>query len=164
MVEVTTARVLADKALQDVSPQACVDWAVGMLVAGYDGQNLAMLAGMLPPFNYFEITSLRDRALAEVNAPDLSTTDAVLVYAAERLRLALDGNADMAETLRAVKDLCVAHDYHPDLYEFYLLFFAQDDLRGSTLQWYWDGATQANIDSIIRDRAERFVAQTRGAA
>ena len=162
MTEVTTARILADKALQEPCGQECVDWAVSMLTAGSDGANLTMLASMAPPYNHFEVAGFRDRALAEVGAPNLGVDDAVQVYAAERLRLALRGKANMLGTLRVVKDLCVAHDYQRDLYDFYLLYFAADSLRGSVHQSYWDSATRANIDDIVREQAQRFIAHTLG--
>ena len=33
--------------------------------------------------------------------------------------------------------------------DFYLLYFAKDDLLESDIQWYWDGANRENIDEII---------------
>lgn len=158
MAEITTARILANKALDVPCGQDCVDWAVGMLVSGYDGPSLTMLAGMLPPHNHFEVADLRDRALGEVGAPDLREDEAVLVYTAETLRLMLRDEAGVEETLRVLKDLCIARDHSKDLFDFYLLFFAYTDLQKSTVQWYWDGATRQTIDSIIRRRAVEFIA------
>ena len=70
----------------------------------------------------------------------------------------------MTETLRTVMDLCVAHDYRRDLYDFYLLYHTLDTLDEFGEHGYWNGATAENVDSIIRDRAERFIAQVLGAA
>ncbi len=159
MAQVTTARILADRALQSLSSEACVDWAVGLLLGGHDGEAVAMLAGMSPPFNAFETADLCDRALAEVGAPDLAEDEAVHIFAAERLRAALSGDADMGETLGVVRDFCVAHDYDRALYDFYLLCFAREDLVDEQFSAHWPSATRASIDALIRQRAAAFVAE-----
>lgn len=48
MPDPTTARILAELALQVPCGQTCVDWAVGMLTAGHEGENLGMLAAASP--------------------------------------------------------------------------------------------------------------------
>lgn len=154
MEEVSTLRILAHKALQEACGQDCVDWATSMLVAGHDGHNLTMLASSNPPYNHFELADLRDQALVEIGAPVFEGDEAILAYAKERLRLALEGEANLVETLRDIKDYCVSHDYLESLYDFYLLYHAYDSLQGSTVQWYWDGANRDNILDIIRERAE----------
>jgi hypothetical protein len=163
MATITTARILADKALQETCGQECADWAVSMLEQGNDGHYLAILAGTSPPFHHFEIADYRDRALRELGIPDISHSAAVTAYSAERLRLALGGEADLFATLALIKDLCVARDYQPDIYDFYLLYFAYADLEDSEVQWYWEDATRENIVSIIRDRAESFIQSTEAA-
>src|SRR5262245_9133475 len=89
MTKISTAHILADKALQESCGQNCVDWAITMLEQGHDGHNLMMLAGMLPPYNHFEIAALRDRALHELRIGDLDPSVAIRTFAVERLRLAL---------------------------------------------------------------------------
>ncbi len=164
MAEVTTARILADKALQELHGKECVDWAASMLAAGHDGEYLAILAGESPPFNHFEMVDFRDRALAEVGAPGLDTDDAIQAYAVERLALALGGEADLAETLHEVADLYVASGYPSALQDIYLLHFAQAALCESPNQWYWEGATRENIDEIIQEHVRAVVSQPTGAA
>jgi len=159
MVEVTTARILADRALQEPCGQQCVNWAVSMLVAGHDGRYLAMLAGLSPPYNHFELADLRDRALAEVGAPELTDVEAVRAYVAELLQFALAGEADLIETLGEVKDMYIAYGYPRDIQDFYSLYFAYDALRDSVVQWYWNGATQENIIDLIRARARQFISE-----
>ena len=160
MATITTARILADKALQQTCGQECVDWAISMLEQGRDGHYLTMLAGTSPPFNHFEVADYRDRSLRELGITDISDSAAVTTYAAEHLRLALAGEADLISTLNVIKDLCIARDYQSDIYDFYTLYFAYTDLQESDFQWYWQGATRENIVSIIRNRAEAFLQST----
>jgi len=157
MATITTARILAAKALQQTCGQECVDWAISMLEQGHDGHYLTMLAGTSPPFNHFEVADYRDRSLRELRITDISDEAAVAAFSAEHLRLALAGEADLIATVTFIKDLCIARDYQGDIYDFYLLYFAYTDLQESEVQWYWEGATRENIVSIIRDRAEVFL-------
>ncbi|MEM1117636.1 MAG: hypothetical protein AAF845_17995 [Bacteroidota bacterium] len=152
----TTSLILARKALGMPAGRACVDWAVGRLVAGHEGEAVAMLASEVPPFNAFEIADLRDRALAEVEAPDLSGPEAVRAYAAERLRLALDGEADLLEALREVRDLCVRHDYYEAVYDVYLLSYAYDDLLSAGHTYYWPDVTLDTFPEVLREVVDRL--------
>ncbi|MFZ4464691.1 MAG: hypothetical protein ACOYN5_12650 [Bacteroidales bacterium] len=51
----TTAEILAFKALNRNIDKTWVDWAVDMLIAGYDTENLTILAGESEPFNQFQM-------------------------------------------------------------------------------------------------------------
>jgi hypothetical protein len=41
--------------------------------------------------------------------------------------------------------------------DFYLLYFAKDDLLIDEVQWYWEGANRENIDKIIRDKFRQWL-------
>lgn len=41
--------------------------------------------------------------------------------------------------------------------DFYLLYFAKDDLNESEIQWCWNGADRTNIDQIIRKVSEDYL-------
>jgi hypothetical protein len=38
-----------------------------------------------------------------------------------------------------------------------LLYYAKEDLNDSPDQWYWTGATQENIDGIIRGQFQVYI-------
>lgn len=157
MQPITTAHILSRKALQEACGSECVEWATAMLLDGHDGEALVELAGMSQPHNHFVLAPLRDRALAEIGAPDFGPDRAVETYAAELLRMMLAGEANLAPTLRDVKDLSLSHDHRDALWDFYLLYHARGTLQDSEVQFYWEGATRANIDDIVRRHAARFV-------
>jgi hypothetical protein len=154
---VTTVQLLADKALQGTAGHQCVDWAIGMLERGYEGNYLLRLAGMLPPYNHFEISDLRDRALNELCIDDVNKDLALQNYATEVLTDAIRGRRSMISAIEIVKELCIANDYQRELMDFYLLYFAYTDLQESDVQWYWPDATRQNINEVVRERAVAFV-------
>ncbi len=92
-----------------------------------------------------------------MGAPELEGDEAVRVYVAERFRLAFAEEADLLEVLREAKDICIQHDYLDSVYDFYLLYFAYDELQHRTQQHYWEGATRDNIERLIEERARTLV-------
>ena len=112
---------------------------------------------MLPPYNHFEIADLRDKALQEMGVQEISTTEAVTIYASDILNSALNRQSKIIDAVAQVSQLCIAHDYQKNIFDFYLLDNAYDELQGQGVQWYWDGATAENITSLMLQSAARFV-------
>ena len=148
----STTQIVAEKALGMACRQACVDWAVGLLAAGSDSVPVAMLAGMTPPPNHFEVASRRDQALADLGVTDMWKGDAARAWAAEHLHRAWDGGADRRIALRTVSALCVSLDYQADLHDFYLLACAWDDLDEGGQSPHWPGATADTIEDPVEER------------
>lgn len=159
---VTTARILAERALQKPCDEQCVDWAIGLLEAGHESIPTCRLAAQRRPHNHFELASLRDQILEELGVTDTSDEDAIVMYAVELLSHANDGTMDIDVVIEEVKDLYISHDLEPDaIYDFYLLYFARFDLKEQDFQYYWPDANRSNIDQITRDRVREFVAEHR---
>jgi hypothetical protein len=131
-----------------------------MLEKGSSGNYLQMLASLTEPFNHFEVAEYRDRSLGELGVAELDDEEAVTLYAAEQLRLAVESKQDLLLTLKTVKNLSVALDNPKKLYDFYLLYFAYAHLLESEVQWYWEGADRSNIQAIIRERINVFLLLT----
>jgi hypothetical protein len=154
---ISTNRLLALKALEESCGQECVDWAIRQLEAGVTTRHVMMLAGMAPPFDSFEIASLRDRALEELGLTTTSRSEALTLYAAEIAADALHARIDLYVALKELSRLCIEQDYVSELYDFYLLYFAWADLLRSGVQWHWPDATLATIVEIARAGLELFV-------
>ena len=60
-------------------------------------------------------------------------------------------------TLKEIKDICIALDMEQEYMDFYLLYFAKDDLNESEVQWYWEGVDRTNIDLIIRNTFQGYL-------
>ena len=148
---ITTAEILAFKALNRDIDQTWVDWAVDMLMAGYDTEHLTILAGEREPFNQFQMQELTDKVLTELQLDYSDKDQTIKNYACYLIDKSLDGELDNFKVLDILKDICIELDYEKYLYAFYSLYFAKDDLSYSENQWYWDGATRENIEKIITD-------------
>jgi hypothetical protein len=157
----STTEILARRELQTSCGQEVVDWAISLLEVGKETRHVLLLAATAPPFNEFELARLRDLALEELGVEVASGDTSIISFACELLHDALVGERDMHSTLSLVKDLCVHREYLRELFDFYLLWNAADDLRTNEDQRYWGGATRENIDRVIRDRASAFVGANR---
>ena len=160
--EVTTRRILAEKALQETCGQQCVDWAIGLLERGSDSHYIFRLAGMVPPHNHFEIAELRDNVLSDLAIEDTSPEKSITAYTLEICRSVLNGEGDVVAALTEIAQLCISAEYQRNIMDFYLLYFAYTDLQSSDVQWYWDGLTTENALTIIRERMATFVEENPG--
>lgn len=154
-VSATTA-LLAFKALNRDIDYRWVEWACDMLAAGYDSINLKILAGESEPFNQFEMHTLTDRILTELGLDWHNAEQTVKNYVRYLISSTLEGKSDIFITLAELKDLYVEFDCPRYLYDFYLLFFAHDDLEYSENQYYWEGATRENIAGLVKECMEQW--------
>jgi hypothetical protein len=146
----STAEILLHKMLGHNVDERWVGWAYDMLCAGFDTGNLVQLAGETAPYNQFELKTLSDKIFTELNL-DWNDHDQVYAnYINNIVAQALNGEMKPLSVLEFVKDLYLQNDYEPLLQDFYLLYYAYDDLRYSDQQWHWDGATRENIDEMTK--------------
>jgi len=154
---ISTYRVLMKKAFNEDVDEMWVEWALEMIQAGYESDNLYILAGITRPYHQFELQRLLDKVLADL---DLDYEDRSLMirnYIYYIISVALNEPSNYLSTLREIKDICIALDMEQQYMDFYLLYFAKDDLNESEVQWYWDGADRTNIDLIIRKVFEDYL-------
>lgn len=64
---ISTYRVLMKKAFNEDIDEVWIDWALEMIQAGYESDNLYMLAGMTSPYHQFEMQRLTDKVFADLN-------------------------------------------------------------------------------------------------
>lgn len=160
MRNVSTIEILARRALQRPCGVECVEWAVGLLEQGRESKSVRVLAGMTPPLNHFEIADLRERVLFETQPPELQIEDPITEFVREIIQAALKSDLALHTAFALITDLAIELGYPSELQPFYNLFNAWDDLQYRAEQWYWNGATRENIDSLMREEARRFVAAT----
>ena len=133
--------------------QKWINWAMEMMEAGFETENLIVLAGISEPVNQFELQELTNKVLAEL---ELDYSDQKLViknYVYYLITNSINKPETYLETLKELKEICLDLDLDAEYMDFYLLYFAKDDLTEQEYQHYWDNATRENIDEII---AENF--------
>jgi hypothetical protein len=153
----STYEILAWKHLNLSVDKQWSNWAVEMMMAGYETKHLIELAGIEKPYNQFELQELTNKVFSELNL-DFKNQDKVITdYTTFLAKKVISGKRDLLMTLNDLKDICIALDYDSKIYDFYLLFFAKYDLNYDTVQWYWDGADRSNIDQICIDYFKNWI-------
>lgn len=148
---ISTYRVLMKKAFNEDIDEVWIDWALEMIQAGYESDNLYILAGIARPYHQFELQRLTDKVLVDLNLYYEDKPQMIRNYIYYIISSTKNEPSKYHSTLKEIKDICIALDMEQEYMDFYLLYFAKDDLNESEVQWYWDGADRTNIDLIIRN-------------
>jgi len=153
-------RVMLGHAMHRADCKRCVDWAVGMLAAGFDTDALCRLAGQMPPYDEASIVNLRDRVLAQLGFDDLSAASICRAIANILQRGASDQTM-LRETLNHARVL-YGKRYADDLQPLYLLSLALQDMEQFGDQQYVDGMTRGNAKTMAQGIVEEFVERYAG--
>ena len=145
-----TCKMLVERALKVDQAEDWIDWAIEMLLAGFDTEHLRILAGLLPPFNRFELNVFVDKTLQELKLDNQHEDDLTYGYVYYLILQALDKQKSFKSVLSEIRSLCIYRGHDQNLMPFYLLYYALDDLETDTVQWYWNGANRENISDIIK--------------
>ncbi|EKV03790.1 hypothetical protein Lepto7375DRAFT_6104 [Leptolyngbya sp. PCC 7375] len=139
------------------SAEDCIQWAIDALCAGQDSPSLRILAGLTPPFYSFEVRDYATKALKELGIEIPTDEKAITAYAQMLITEILADPDCMQDRLVALCNLYIDEDYQDDIYDFYLLRWAFDDLQNSKVQFYWVGATHDNIQEIVITRCREWL-------
>lgn len=145
----STYKVLINKVLPYKSLEVWKDWALEMMEAGFETEHLIQLAGLSAEVNHFQLEEIIKNALKELSLDAMPEEEIVYGYVYYLIDQALRSMMSIKLVLGVLRDLCRDRDYDKELFNFYLLAFARQDLEEAGEQFYWDGANADNIDTII---------------
>lgn len=145
------------KAFNEDIDESWIDWAVGMIEADFESDNLYILAGEIRPYNQFELQALTNKVLEDLNLNFSDKSKVIRDYVYFLVTKAVDNPSTYSKTLRELRDICIGLDLDKEYMDFYLLYYAKNDLADSENQWFWEGADKQNIDTIIKGEFEKFI-------
>jgi hypothetical protein len=148
----STYKILLNKAFNEDIDESWIDWAIEMIEAGFESDSLYTLAGMTRPYNQFELQELTSKVIRDLQLNYDNNDTVIRNYVYFIITTSINNPESYLLTLREIKDICIGLNMSREYMDFYLLFFAKDDLIESENQWYWDGATRENIDDIIKNQ------------
>lgn len=117
-----------------------IDWSINMLKAGYETENLIILAGEDLHCNPFEFAALTDKVFEELQLNEIDSNSIFIVYSIFIVKQALQSpdKNKIATALANLEQQCVDNEYNTFLYDFYLLSNALGELEELGEQWYWN--------------------------
>lgn len=158
----STYEVLAFKVLNRDVGESWIEWAHQMILRGHETEHLIILAGVSRPYNQFYLRDLTSEVLRELSL-DVGAQERVLRnYSAYLAGEVLEGKRNYREVLQELKDTYIGLDYEKFLFDFYLLFYAMDELEYADDQQYWPNATRRNIHSIITEYFRNWIREQEG--
>lgn len=152
----STAEILAYKVLNRNVDEKWVQWAVDMLMAGFETDNLIILAGEFAPFNQFELTELTNKVFNELHLDFTDRDKTIEKFVYYLVDESLNERILPFKVLSIIYKICLELDYIEYLYDFYLLYCAKEDLEYQEYQYYWDDADRNTIDSIIMEYFKKW--------
>ncbi|MET4084175.1 hypothetical protein ABIB40_004149 [Pedobacter sp. UYP30] len=130
----STTEILTLKALNRNINMTWVEWAIEMLTAGFDTENLAILAGESEPFNQFQLQDLTTKVLEELELNYSDREQVIKNYACYLIDKVRNKEIDTIKALEVLKDIYIELDMETYLNHFYLLYFTKTDLLESENQ------------------------------
>lgn len=158
LISELTYKIVAFPEIQQVDTNESIDWAIEMMELGYESPTLHMLAGFTKPTNYFEVIDYVTDTVKELGLEMKKGDDAILSYASYYVHQIASGQR-VRENLTELYKFCQMRDYEDLVYDFYLLYWAWDDLDYEDTEYnnYWNGATRKNIEQVVIDEAKKWV-------
>tara|TARA_R110000796_G_scaffold252557_1_gene387734 strand:+ start:128249 stop:128743 length:495 start_codon:yes stop_codon:yes gene_type:complete len=153
----STAEILIWKHFNKSVDEKWSFWAVDMMMAGFDTEHIVELAGISKPYNQFELGALTDRVFNELRIDFSDQQSLVIKYTTFLAKEVLMGRRDLLNSLRSLNQLFNKTEFDQIIQDFYLLYFAKEDLISSEIQWYWEGANRDNIDTICMEQFEKWL-------
>lgn len=152
-----TYKVVAFSEIPNFNTDECVDRTIEMIFLGHDTPSLLNLAGLSKPANFFEVTDYLPRVFSSLKLIQKTGDEATLSYCSYYIKK-IANLENIRSNLTQVYKFCQARDYEKLVYDFYLLYWAWDDIDyGDDYTHYWEGATKDNIENIVVHTANKWI-------
>jgi hypothetical protein len=151
-----TYKVVAHSVVPDLSSDEFIDWAYEMLLLGHDTPCLLMLASISKPVSREDVLPYFLDALKELGITERNQDEAILFYAAHLLRQ-IAKNENVHRNLEKLYSLSIVNSNPHVIQDFYLLSCAWESLDCDGRQWYWEGATNDNIEHLVVEKAKEWL-------
>ncbi len=155
----STHLILKNKVFNCDFDESWVDWAIDMIEAGFNSENLYTLAATSKPYNQLALQALTNKVLQDFNLSYANKPLVIKKYVYFIVTNAIYKTNSYFRALRQLKDICISLDYDDTYMPFYLLYFAKVELAEYDKQWYWDGADKTNIDQIITTQFAEWISR-----
>jgi hypothetical protein len=153
-----TYKVSSYSEVPNFSTDDCVDWAVEMVVNGYESYSLLILSSLSKPTNYFEAIDYLKKSFNELSLDFRTGELGKFSYCFYLIKMMASGN-NVQLNLRALHKIMGVDELNDDLInDFRYLEWAWGDLNyGNIYQDYWPEANKQNIQDIVVSKAKEWI-------
>ncbi|MFP9112733.1 hypothetical protein ACLI1A_02250 [Flavobacterium sp. RHBU_3] len=151
-----TNLIQAHNSIDTLNYNLAVVWALSLMKKGNEMPSVFMLASFAEPIDALEIRPYINVALNDLSLKEIDGEDAILaVIRYYVMEIVIDNS--LRKSLTELNDLCNQYDHGYGLNPFYLLYYAWYDLDYGDDNYYYDGATLDNIESLVKKEAKEWL-------
>jgi sulfur relay (sulfurtransferase) DsrC/TusE family protein len=154
-----TYKIIKAKAFNEDVDESWIKWAVEMMQVGFESEHLCILAGVTKPYNQFELQPLANQVFKDLQLEHSDKETVFQNYIYYLISTSVVDPKTYVATLPELTDFCIEGNMDSELFYFYLLYFANDELNDMGVQFYWEGADMQNIDTIIKQQFQKWLRQ-----
>lgn len=133
-----------------------IDWAIHMIGKGIETENMLIIASFSKPVDREEIKPFISGVLRDLNLEEKENKYSIATNAYYHVQQIIDGY-EIRKNLTAIFDMHLANRFPQPTMPFYLLYHAWDDLDSQGFNYYYEGATLENIESVLKLECENFI-------
>lgn len=126
-------------------------WAIELINKDYNNDSIYMLASFSKPIDYYEIKPYLNKVFQDLGLKEHDESLAKKSCINYHMNL-IQNNIDVKDNLSEVLQ------FYEDSYidDFYLLYYAWEELEGEGVTYYYENVTLENIERIIVVKAKQW--------
>jgi hypothetical protein len=154
--------VVAHSEIQPYDTNICIDWAIEMMVLGYETPSLLMLSSFNKSrkyyTSYFEMIDYLNHSISELGLELKEKEDAVLSYSSYFIKQIAE-KRNVRDSLKGVFDFYEIDYSYTVIEDFRLLYWAWQDIEDIPREnsHYWPSANASNIEHIVVELAQNWI-------
>tara|TARA_B100000508_G_scaffold139575_1_gene138239 strand:- start:61 stop:534 length:474 start_codon:yes stop_codon:yes gene_type:complete len=135
-----------------------VNWSEDMIAEGFDKKcsDLLVLCAERPPFNEFEMKDLIENILDQLSLDSRDKESVIRDYLIFLRSQVLEREIKLMEALREIVDINNELGMNDSLHDFYLFYYAKDELENEGVQFYINNKSAKQINKTIYDYFENW--------
>jgi len=151
-----TPLIQSHKADEHFDYGLAVDWAIDLIRQGKETDNVLMLASFSEPIDWFEIKPYVSAVLRDLGLEEFSGDAAMVANAHFHVSEIIKGES-VRYHLHALYRLCNIENDKYGLMNFYLLYYAWDELDELDYNFYYPDVTLNNIEKVLLSDARKWI-------
>lgn len=135
-----------------------IDWSIHMLQKGIETENMLILASFSRPVEREEIKPYVSGVLKDLKLEEKVGEYSIVSHCYYHVQQIID-EYEKRKNLSSLYSIHLENDYPEYTAPFFLLYHGWSDLETEGFNYYYDGATIKNIESVVKLESQKFISK-----
>lgn len=135
-----------------------IDWSIHMLQKGIETENMLILASFSRPVEREEIKPYVSGVLKDLKLEEKVGEYSIVSHCYYHVQQIID-EYEKRKNLSSLYSIHLENDYPEYTTPFFLLYHGWSDLETEGFNYYYDGATLKNIESVVKLESQKFISK-----